>query len=372
LSKRDYYDVLEVEKNASIDQIKKAYRKLALKYHPDRNPGNKPAEEKFKEASEAHEVLSDSQKRRQYDLFGHAGVDGGRGGQGSDFGAGGFGDIFGDIFEDFFGGGTGTKTRSRAQQGSDLRFNLEISFEEAIQGKETKVKIPRWKTCSECGGNGAKQGTSLKTCSNCQGSGQLRFQQGFFTVSRTCNQCGGQGTVITKPCSSCQGAGRFQEERTLSLKIPPGVETGSRLRLMGEGEPGNNGGPPGDLYVFLSVREHPYFIREGDDVLCEIKISFAQATLGAKVEVPTLKDKAILKITPGTPSGKIFRLKGLGVSNVRGHHTGDQLVRVEVEIPTKLTQRQRELLEEFAQETGEKVDQNSEGILGKVKNFFDT
>jgi len=372
LSKRDYYNVLEVEKNASGELIKKAYRKLALKFHPDRNPGNKQAEEKFKEASEAYEILSDSHKRRQYDLFGHAGVDGDRGAQGFDVGGGGFGDIFGDIFEDFFGGGTGTRTRSRAQQGSDLRFNLEISFEEAIQGKEPKVKIPRWQTCSECGGNGSKQGTHLQTCSHCQGSGQIRFQQGFFTVSRTCNKCGGQGKVITEPCSPCEGAGRIQEERTLSLKIPPGVETGSRLRLMGEGEPGVNGGPPGDLYVFLSVREHPYFIREGDDILCEIKISFVQAALGAKIEVPTLKDKALLKIPPGTPSGKMFRLKGLGSPNVRGRHIGDQLVRVDVEIPTQLTQRQKELLEEFAQTTGEKVDQNSEGLLGKVKHFFET
>ncbi len=372
MAKRDYYDVLEVDKNASEDQLKKAYRKLALKYHPDRNPGNQQAEEKFKEASEAYEILSDSQKRRQYDLFGHAGVNGGRGAQGFDFGRGGFGDIFGDIFEDFFGGGGGTRTRSRQQQGADLRFDLEISFEEAIRGKETKIKIPRWQACADCEGNGSKKGKSLKTCSNCQGSGQLRFQQGFFTVSRTCNYCGGQGRTITDPCPICDGKGRTQEERTLSIKIPPGVETGSRLRLMNEGEAGAYGGPPGDLYVFLVVRDHPYFVREGDDILCEAKISFVQAALGAKIEVPTLKEAVSVKIPPGTQSGKIFRLRGLGAPNVRGHHVGDQLVKVSVEIPKKLTPHQKKLLEEFAETLDDTVDQHSEGILGKMRNFFES
>jgi molecular chaperone DnaJ len=372
LAKRDYYEVLGVSRDASGDEIKKAYRKLALKYHPDRNPGNREAEDKFKEATEAYDVLSDSQKRQQYNLFGHAGVEGSAGGQGFDFGRGGFGDVFSDIFEDFFGGGTGTRTRSRAQQGSDLRYNLEISFEEAVMGKETKVKIPSWESCSDCGGSGAKKGTSLKTCPTCQGTGQLRFQQGFFTVSRTCNHCGGEGKIITTPCLSCRGAGRVQRERTLSLKIPAGVETGSRLRLAGEGEPGVYGGPPGDLYVFLTVQDHPFFKRGGDDILCEVPITFVQAALGAKIEVPTLKEKATLKIPAGTQSGKVFRLRGLGVPNVRGHGVGDQLVRVQVEVPTKLTPKQKELLEEYAKISDEKVQSEANGIFDKVKNLFES
>jgi len=326
----------------------------------------------YEDYTQAYEVLSDSQKRSQYDMFGHAGVEGTAGAQGFNFRGGGFGDMFGDIFEDFFGGSAGARSGSRQQQGSDLRFNMEISFEESIQGKETKVKIPKLESCSDCGGNGSRKGMGLKDCSNCHGSGKVRFQQGFFTISQACGQCRGQGQVITDPCSSCNGEGKVQLEKMLSLKIPPGVETGSRLRLTGEGEAGLNGGPPGDLYVFLSVREHPFFVREGDNILCEIHISFVQATLGAKINVPTLKEKTLIKIPPGTQSGEVFRFRGLGSPSVRGHGVGDQLVKINVDIPTKLTPKQRELLEAFSQTTGENLKHHSEGILGKVKHFFDS
>jgi molecular chaperone DnaJ len=370
MAKQDYYRTLGVERSASEDEIKKAYRKLAHKYHPDKNPGNKQAEEHFKSINEAYEVLSDAQKRRQYDTFGHAGVGAGgfEGFGGFDFGRGGFGDIFGDIFEDFFGGTRG-RARVRPERGADLRYNLEITLEEVVSGKEVKVRIPRWETCPDCRGSGAKTAIGVRTCPTCNGSGSTRFQQGLFTISRTCSHCGGEGRIITDPCPRCHGEKRIHRDKTISVKIPAGVESGTRLRLSGEGEPGFNGGSPGDLYVVITVKEHPVFSREGDNLLCEVPIGFVQAALGTKIEVSTLKGKATVHIPAGTQDGKVFRLKGLGVPHLSGHGTGDQLVRVQVQIPTKLTSKQRELLEEYARLSGESV--SDEGILEKVKNMFE-
>ena len=338
--KRDYYEVLGVGRDVTGDDLKKAYRKLAVKHHPDKNAGNKEAEEKFKELSEAYEVLSDPEKRRRYETFGHNAGPGGFEGFGG--AGGGFGDIFEDIFEDFFGGGT--RRRSRAEKGSDLRYNLEISFEEAAFGLDTTINIPRMEVCSACNGSGAKSSTKVSACSTCKGTGQMRFQQGFFTLSRTCSHCNGEGRIITDPCDKCRGRKRVQKERTLSLKIPPGVETGSRLRLSGEGEGGVNGGPSGDLYVVLAVRDHQYFIREGNDIICKTSVSFVQAILGAKIEVPTLTGTTTLDIKPGTQPGSTLRMKGKGIADIRGYGIGDQIVRIDVDIPKKLSDRQRELL----------------------------
>jgi molecular chaperone DnaJ len=367
-NQKDYYEVLGVRRAATEEELKKAYRKLALKYHPDRNPGNKQAEEKFKEVNEAYAVLSDPEKRQRYDRFGHAGGPGGFGG--FDFGRGGFGDIFGEIFEDFFGDTASSRSRRRAERGNDLRYNLTISFEDAAFGKDVKIKIPRWESCTACHGTGAKPGSQVKTCPTCEGRGQLRFQQGFFTVARTCHHCRGEGRVIQERCSRCAGEKRVQQERSLSVKIPAGIETDSSLRLSGEGEPGVNGGHPGNLYVVVTVEAHPTFKREGDHVLSENTITIAQAILGAKIEVDTLKGQASLKIPPGTQAGSVFRLKGLGMPNVRGHGIGDHLVKVSVQIPNKLTRKQRELIEEFGRLNGEKPEPG-EGILDKVKNIFE-
>jgi molecular chaperone DnaJ len=371
-TKRDYYDILGIKRNASEEEIKKAFRKLAVKYHPDKNPNNKEAEEQFKEINEAYAILSDTEKRRAYDMFGHAGVGAEtfRRSPGSDFdfGGGGFNDIFGDIFEDFFG--RSTRTRRRAERGSDLRYDLEISFEEAIFGKEIKIRIPRLETCSDCRGTGAKSGSSIKTCSTCNGAGQVRYQQGFFTVSRTCGHCHGEGRIISEVCPKCQGEKRIQKEKTLSLKIPAGVQHGSRLRLSGEGEPGGNGGPAGDLYVIIAVKEHPIFSREENNIICEVPISFAQAALGATIEVPTLKGKTELKIPPGTQPGKNFRLKGLGAPDLRGYEHGDLVVKMKVTIPTKLTSRQKEILQEYVKISAENVQTGEDGFFDKVKNLF--
>lgn len=370
-TKRDYYDILGVSRNASEEEIKKAYRKLAIRYHPDKNPGNKEAEEHFKEINQAYAVLSDAQKRRAYDMFGHAGVGeaSGRGGGGFDFDfGGGFGDVFSDIFEDFFG--TSTRTRRRAERGADLRYDLEISFEEAIFGKEIKIRVPRLETCTDCRGTGAKTGSGLKTCTTCKGAGQIRYQQGFFTISRTCGHCRGEGRIISEPCPQCHGEKKIQKERTLAVKIPAGVENGSRLRLPGEGEPGENGGPPGDLYVVLSVRNHPIFSREGNNILCEVPVSFTQAALGATIQVPTLNGKTELKIPSGTQHGKVFKIKGLGAPDPRGYELGDLLVKVKITVPTKLTARQKELLQEFAKTSGEDVQSGEDSFFGKVKNLF--
>lgn len=365
--KGDYYKILGVSRDATDEEIKKAYRKLALKYHPDRNQGSKEAEEKFKEICEAYEVVSDPQKRKNYDLFGHRGGAEGFGGFGDwSFSTGGFGDVFEDIFSDFFG--VGGRRRTRAERGADLRYNLEISFEEAVFGVEKKIRVPRWEHCDNCGGTGARPGTGLGVCPTCNGAGQIRFQQGFFSVSRTCSHCQGEGRFIKEPCPGCHGRKKVDKERALSVWIPAGVETGTRLKLSGEGEAGSHGGPPGDLYVVLTVKEHPLFKREGNDILCEIPISFVQAALGAEVEIPTLNGKTFIRIPPGTQSGKVFKLKGKGVHNLRGYGVGDQMVKVHVKIPTKLNARQRELLGEFAKASGEEVKES--GIFEKVKDIF--
>ncbi|HIB54709.1 MAG TPA: molecular chaperone DnaJ [Nitrospirales bacterium] len=372
MAKRDYYQVLGVDRQAGDDTLKKAFRKHALKYHPDRNPGNKQAEDKFKELNEAYEVLSDSEKRRNYDTFGHAAFEqgGGRGGFG-DFGrGGGAADVFTDIFEDFFGGG-GTRARGRARRGNHLRYNLEVSFEEAVFGKEVNLKIPRWETCSTCKGSGAKSSAAVRTCSTCNGTGQIRLQQGFFQVATTCSQCQGEGQVIADPCKTCRGQKNVYKEHSLSVSIPAGVETGTKLRLTGKGEPGEQGGPPGDLYVVIMVKDHDVFARNGNDILCEISLNFIAATLGARVEVPTLKGKVPFDIPAGTQPDKILRLKGLGVPSLNGRGTGDQLIRVKLTIPTSLSKKERELLVQYAEVSGEKIDHADNGIVDKIKNLFD-
>jgi molecular chaperone DnaJ len=365
--KKDYYDLLGVDRGVSEDEIKKAYRKLALKYHPDRNPGDKQSEANFKEVSEAYQVLSDSQKRAQYDQFGHAAFgNGGPFGGGFDFTAG-FEDVFGDIFGEFFGGTSRRRGRAR---GEDLRYNLTLSFEEAVSGTEKKVKIPRQGPCENCHGNGAKPGTTPQTCPTCRGRGQVSFQQGFFSVSRTCNQCQGHGTIIKDPCTPCGGTGRVRKLHTLSIKIPAGVDTGSRLKLRNEGESAPAGGAPGDLYVVIQVEPHPIFVRDNLDIICDVPISFVQAALGAEMDVPTLDGKVKMKIPAGTQSGKLFRMKGKGVKDVQGYEQGDQHVRVIVETPTHLTPRQKDLLKEFAVSGGEEVNPLSKGFFDKVKELF--
>ena len=366
--KGDYYEMLGVNRKASDDEIKKAYRKLALKYHPDRNPGDKQAEEKFKQVSEAYQILSDSNKRAQYDQFGHAAFgDGGPFAGGFDFTAG-FEDIFGDVFGEFFGGATGRR-RGRSR-GDDLRYNLTLSFEEAVSGTEKKIKIPRQGTCESCNGNGARPGTAPQTCPTCRGRGQVSFQQGFFSVSRTCNQCHGQRTVIKDPCGACGGSGRVRKMHTLNVKIPAGVDTGSRLKLRAEGEAAPAGGMPGDLYVVIQAEPHPIFVRDNLDILCDIPVTFVQAALGAEIDVPTLAGKVKVKVPPGTQSGKVFRLKGKGIQDVQGYHQGDQHVRIIVETPTHLTTRQKELLKEFAALGGEDINPLSKGFFEKVKELF--
>jgi molecular chaperone DnaJ len=377
-AKRDYYEVLGVEKSASQDDLKKAYRKLALKYHPDRNPGDAEAEEKFKEATEAYEVLSDKQKRQAYDQFGHQGVSGGFGPGGfnpenfRDFGDifGDFGD-FGDFFESLFGGGRRTRRgRGGAMRGEDLRYDLELNLEEVATGVEKTIEVPRHEVCEACEGTGCAPGTSPTTCSQCHGAGQVSYSQGFFSVSRPCPRCGGRGQTIETPCTTCSGAGRVLKRKKLSVKIPAGASTGLRLKVSGEGERGVRGGPPGDLYLFIFVRPHELFQRDEDDIVCEVPISFAQAALGAEIEVPTLFGKARMKVPAGTQTHKKFRLRGKGLPNLRHQGQGDQYVRVIVETPTKLTQRQKELLQELGTLSGEKHHPISEGFFEKVKDMF--
>jgi molecular chaperone DnaJ len=371
MSKRDYYEVLSVAKDVDAKELKRAYRKLAMKYHPDRNPDDAEAEAKFKEATEAYEVLSDEQKRAAYDRFGHAGVEGNAGGGGGFSGDGSqFSDIFGDVFGDIFGGGAGG--RGGPQRGSDLRYTLELTLEEAVRGVEKKVRIPTLTSCEVCDGTGAKPGTSPKSCPTCHGQGQVRMQQGFFSVQQTCPTCRGQGTIIDDPCVSCHGRGVKEETKTLSVKIPAGVDTGDRIRLSGEGEAGAMGGPAGDLYVQVSVKEHALFHRDGRNLYCDVPISIVDAALGGELEVPTLDGRVKLKIPPETQSGKLFRLRSKGVTPVRGGAPGDLMCRVQVETPVNLTEHQKDLLRQFQESaTGEKHSPQKKSWFEGVKKFFE-
>lgn len=376
MAKRDYYEVLGVAKNASDDELKKAYRRLAMKHHPDRNPDDKEAEEKFKEAKEAHEILSNAQKRAAYDQFGHAGVDSSMGGGGpGGHGAGNFSDVFGDIFGDIFGGAGGRAGGGpQAYRGSDLRYNLSLNLEDAVTGKEVKIRVPSMVHCKVCDGSGAKKGTTPENCTTCGGIGQVRMQQGFFSVQQTCPNCRGQGKTISDPCPDCHGQGRVQKHKTLSAKIPAGVDNGDRIRLAGEGEAGENGGPNGDLYVQVQVKPHSIFTRDDNDLYCEMPISIATAALGGELEVPTLKGRLKLKIPAETQSGNLFRMRGKGVKPVRGGPVGDLLCRVSVETPVKLSSKQKELLREFdesIQTDGKQHSPQSDSWLDRVKKFID-
>jgi molecular chaperone DnaJ len=373
-NQRDYYEVLAVSRTAAVDEIKSAYRKAALKWHPDRSPENKAeAEVKFRECTEAYSVLSDPQKRQIYDTYGHAGLSSAGVSQGFDntvFQD--FHDIFGDFFgfEDLFGGGR--RGRSRAQRGADLRYDMTLTFEEASAGVTTKIKLPRQEFCEACNGTGAKKGTGVQACQTCAGRGQLAYQQGFFTITRTCPACQGAGQIVRERCPECRGQGRIERERTIDLRIPPGVDTGTRLRVAGEGEPGPNGGPAGDLYVVLDVKEHPFFERRGADLYCTIPLSIAQATLGTELQVPGLNGEERLKIAEGTQSGAVFRLKGKGLADPRGGGKGDLYYHVRVLTPTKLTREQRKLIEQLGamlKVENKPADRNS-SIFEKVKDIF--
>ena len=375
MAKRDFYEVLGVNRDASEDEIKKAYRKLAMKHHPDRNPDSKDAEEKFKEAKEAYEMLSDPQKKAAYDRYGHAGVDPSMGaGPGAQGFEGGFADAFGDIFGDLFGGaGGGRGGRSNVYRGADLRYNLEITLEEAARGAEKTIRIPTVEECGTCHGSGAKPGTQPKPCPTCNGHGQVRVQQGFFSIQQTCPKCHGSGKIIPDPCRDCSGAGRVKKQKTLEVKIPAGIDEGMRLRHAGHGEPGVNGGPPGDLYVEIHIRKHAVFERDHDDLHCEMPISITTAALGGEIEIPTLEGMARLKIPAETQSGKVFRLRGKGIKNVRSHVHGDLMCHVVVETPVNLTERQKELLREFEESASGNADRHNpkaKGWMDKVRDFF--
>ena len=378
VSKRDYYEVLGVSRTATDVEIKSAYRKLALKYHPDRNPGDHAAEEKFKESAEAYSVLADGDKRHLYDRYGHAGLGGAATGgfdptvfTGFEDILGGLGDIFG--LGDVFGGG---RRRGGVQRGADLRYDLEISFDEAAKGTETSVQIPRLESCETCSGSGAAPGSKATTCPQCQGRGQLRYQQGFFTVARTCGQCRGTGSVIAKPCSTCKGAGRVQKERKLTVRVPAGIATGQRLRLTGEGEAGGPGGPPGDLYVVIHVQEHPFFQRDGNDLYCELPLNFPTLALGGEIRIPTLEGEEPFKVPEGTGSGQSFRLRGRGMPDVSGRGRGDLFVIVKVITPKKLSKEQKKLLEQLATSLPKEqfeptpVDHEDKGLFDRVKDIF--
>jgi len=370
MAKRDYYEVLGVDSGAAESEIKKAYRRVAMKYHPDRNPDDPDADAKFKEATEAYDILMDSEKRAAYDRFGHAGVDPSMGGGG--FGGGNFSDIFGDVFGDIFGGGRGG--RGGPQRGSDLRYTLDISLEDAVRGTTVEIKVPSLSTCEKCDGSGARKGSSPTTCGTCGGVGQVRMQQGFFQVQQTCPTCRGRGKTISDPCSACHGQGRVEKTRKLSVKVPPGVDTGDRIRLSGEGEAGPDGGPPGDLFVQMSVRQHNIFERDGKNLYCEVPITFVTAALGGELEVPTLDGRVKLKIPPETQTGKLFRLRGKGVKPVRGGSVGDLLCRAVVETPVNLNKEQKALLQQFEKSLGQdghaQSPRQSSWFEG-VKNFFE-
>jgi molecular chaperone DnaJ len=372
MAKRDYYEVLGVSRTASADEIKKAYRRLAMKHHPDRNKGDTSAEGKFKEAKESYEVLSDTEKRATYDRFGHDGLSSARGGGARGYGAEGFSDIFGDVFGDIFGGG-----RQRGAQvfrGADLGYELRLDLEDAVSGDSVTIDVPTQVACETCDGSGAKKGTDPVTCSTCGGVGQVRMQQGFFSIQQTCPACKGVGTTIGNPCNDCHGRGRVRKTKTLSVKVPGGVDDGDRIRLSGEGEAGRNGGPPGDLYVEIRVNPHKLFTRDGADLACEVPISIATATLGGEVELPTLDGNVSLKVPAGTQSGKVFRLRGKGVSTVRDARQGDLFATVAVETPVNLSSEQKDLLQQFEESIhagGEKHSPRAGGWLDTVKRFFD-
>lgn len=367
MSKRDYYEVLGVSRDASLSEIKKAYRAAAVQYHPDRNPGDRAAEESFKEAAEAYSVLSDKEKRARYDRFGHSGVGGGPVGFDPDA----FAD-FGDILGDFFGFGDLFGGRSRGnqpQRGADLRYDLELDFEQAAFGLKTKIKIPRHEPCTTCSGSGASPKDGMVPCAQCGGQGQTRYQQGFFSISRTCSACRGTGQIIRTPCEDCSGAGRIRKEKLLEVAIPAGVDDGMQLRVGGEGEPGSRGGPPGDLFVVLTVKEHSFFTRKDHHVYCQMPLTFTQAALGAEISVPTLGGKETIKIPEGTQSGTVFRLKNQGVASLNGRGQGDQYVTVRIVTPTRLSREQRELLRQLAEISGDEVDEGG-GLFDKVKEMF--
>lgn len=372
-AKKDYYEVLGVNRDASDEEIKKSFKKLAMKFHPDRNPDNPKAEESFKEAKEAYEILSDDQKRAAYDQYGHAGVDpsmGGGGGFGG-FNSGNFSDAFGDIFGDIFGGAR--NQRSNVYRGADLRYNLEISLEEAAKGTETKIRIPVQTSCETCHGSGARPGTSPVTCTTCNGHGQVRMQQGFFSVQQTCPKCHGTGKMVKEPCPTCHGGGRVKQNKTLNVKIPAGVDEGDRIRLSGEGEAGVNGGPTGDLYVVVHLKEHTIFQREGANLHCEMPISFSAAALGGEIEVPTLDGAAKMKIPAETQTGSVFRLRGKGIKPLRSSEHGDLMVHVVVETPVRLTEKQKDLLREFESSTQADAGKHSpknKSWVDKARDFF--
>jgi molecular chaperone DnaJ len=369
MAKRDYYEVLGINRDAPEDEIKKAYRKLAMKWHPDRNPENPKAEEHFKEAKEAYEILSDGSKRAAYDQFGHAGVDQAAAGAGAGF-SGNFADAFGDIFSDIFGGG---RTRSSVYRGADLRYNLEISLEDAARGAETRIRIPTMEECATCHGSGAKTGTSPSTCPTCHGHGQVRMQQGFFSIQQTCPRCHGSGKIVVSPCATCSGAGRMKQHKTMSVKIPAGVDEGDRIRLSGEGEAGMNGGPPGDLYVVIHLKPHPVFNRDHNDLHCEMPISFTTAAVGGDIEIPTLDGYAKVKVPTGTQTGQMFRLRGKGIKGVRSSSHGDLICHVAVETPVNLTARQKELLAELEsinEKDGGRHNPRAKSWMEKVREFF--
>ncbi|MCC7288229.1 MAG: molecular chaperone DnaJ [Burkholderiaceae bacterium] len=383
MAKRDYYDVLGVAKNASDEDIKKAYRKLAMKYHPDRNQGDdaKKAEEKFKEAKEAYEMLTDAHKRAAYDQYGHAGVDpnmaggGFRGGPGPE-GFGGFAEAFGDIFGDIFGGAAGGRRGAGGQQvyrGADLSYSMEITLEEAAHGKDSQIRIPSWEACETCKGSGAKPGTSAKTCSTCGGSGSVHLRQGFFSIQQTCPHCHGSGRVIPDPCVTCNGAGKVKKQKTLEVKIPAGINEGMRIRSVGNGEPGSNGGPAGDLYIEIRIKQHEIFERDGDDLHCTVPVPLTLAALGGGITVPTLAGKAEIELPEGTQHGKTFRLRGKGIKGIRSSYPGDLYCHITVETPVRLTEPQRKLLKELDESLkkgGERHSPNAKSWTDRVKDLF--
>ena len=376
MAKRDYYEILGVSRDVDEAALKKAYRTVAMRDHPDRNPDDPEAEERFKEASEAYSILSDPEKRRNYDRFGHAGVGAGAPGAGGfqDFGdLGGFTDLFEDLFGDLFGGRRpgARRTRGRGQRGADLRYNLEIELKDVLQGLESQVKIPKMRPCGTCEGSGLPPGTTPEVCGACHGSGQVVLQQGFFRVSRPCDVCAGTGEIARERCNDCRGQGRIEGQQTINVRIPSGVDDGTRLRLSGEGEAGIAGGPPGDLYVVISIRPHDLFERDGPDLHCQVPVTMVQAALGAEVDVPTLEGRVKLSLPAGSQSGKVMRLRGKGVPTLRSSSRGDQLLHIFVETPTRLTKPQRELLEQFAEESDMKVSPAHKGFLDKLRDLFD-